>query len=176
MFPPNLAPRPLQTGQARNMVQKAPQISTGDQFQCHSVTCFCSTTKTKIRNPCISATHKIRYSYKARGPPASPFPGPGSSPRGRERGLPAIPDTFRIDKLLIFQTTNYPSATLTRLCLPPASSLFQGSKRIWGNPGGAGSKNKRPFKISTKNLAVHWRGRIQNSELPRNGFRIGLRG
>ena len=91
VFPPNLAPRPLQTGQARKMVQKVPKISTGDRFQCHSVTCFCSITKTTIRNPCISATHKIIYSYRGSGPPRIPLPGTGIEPQRPGTGSPGHP-------------------------------------------------------------------------------------
>ncbi len=39
---------PIQTGPARQMLQNAPKIIPGNQFEYHFVTFFCSNTKTKI--------------------------------------------------------------------------------------------------------------------------------
>ncbi len=56
VFQRNLAQRTLQTGPDQNMVQNTSKINTGDQFECHFVTFSCSTPKTKIQNPVMSAT------------------------------------------------------------------------------------------------------------------------
>ncbi len=53
-FRPNLGPRPVPTGRARTMVQNAPQISPGEQFQDRSVTIFWSKPTIQIKNVSLS--------------------------------------------------------------------------------------------------------------------------
>ncbi len=49
-------PKNPSNGQARRMVQNAPQISPGHKFKCHFVTIMCSAPKTKMKNPPICPT------------------------------------------------------------------------------------------------------------------------
>ncbi len=53
-FRPNLVPRPIPTGRVRKMVQNAPKISPGDQFEIRFVTISWSRPTTKIKNASLS--------------------------------------------------------------------------------------------------------------------------